>query len=287
MLFAPIAFMVQGLFSMVSLIFKPLKWILDLLTSPAFLIALGALFYFVVWPRIKDPLLDWYNETLKPAVGKIVDIFSGDKPFFEKVTDSLKVVWNDVGKPMLNSLLNKLKDFGKDVLWPFLRKNMWPFLKNHWKEILVGLGIFTFLSNPMRILSLALKAPFAILNTIKIAVMVSKALIAGLPLMISALPILIPAAIAAGVLGYFVNEMIKAEEALSQQCDEGFKNTRDAANRANENVMTSIAKIEDLKKDNLALFKKLDIKTTTDLVPEEIKTADGRVTTVEFLQENV
>ena len=60
-LFAPIAFLVKGLFGMVSLVFKPLKWLLDLLTSPVFLVALGALFYLVIWPKIKDPLLKWYD----------------------------------------------------------------------------------------------------------------------------------------------------------------------------------------------------------------------------------
>ena len=36
-IFAPITFLVKGLFSMVSLVFKPLKWLLDLLTSPVLL----------------------------------------------------------------------------------------------------------------------------------------------------------------------------------------------------------------------------------------------------------
>ena len=201
--------------------------------------------------------------------------------------ESLTVVWNDIGKPMLASLLEKLKDLAKDVLWPFVKNKVWPFIKDNWKEILIGLGIFSFLTNPMGVLTLALKAPFALLNAIKIGMMATKAIVAGLPAMISMLPILIPAAIAAGAMGYFYNEMRKAEEALKEQCDTGFKNSVEAANIANSNVIDSIKRIDDLKKDNQALFKKLDVKTTEDMVPEEIKTADGRVTTAEFLKENV
>lgn len=313
LILSPLGFMVSGLFKMVSFIFKPLSWLLNLFKSPAFFLLIGAAF-LLFWPKIKDPILNWYNKYMAPAIDKIKEIFMGDMPFFDKIKESLKVLWDAIWAPFggfdgfMRSLNEKLKTFAKTVLWPFVKNKVWPYMKSHWKEILIGIagvGILSFLKNPMSVVSLALKAPTAILNTIKVAQIAAKgvalvirgmiigiqAFNAALPAIIAAAPLVLPALIVTAILGCvlasWIQDLRAAEKELEETAKKGFDDAKIRGEQADANIKKNLEIVSQLREDNKELFKKFDIQTADDLIPEEITTADGRVTTAEFLQENI
>lgn len=114
---------------------------------------------------------------------------------------------------------------------------------------------------------------------------------AALPAIIAAAPLVLPALIVTAILGCVLASWIKdlrdAERELEETAKKGFDDAKKRGEEADANIKRNLEIVQGLKSDNAKLFKKLDIKTTEDAVPEEIMTADGRVTTVEFLQENV
>ena len=289
-LLIPVKFLVGGIFKMMSFIFKPLTWLFGFLKGPALLLFLvGALVF--LWPHISEYITGWWNEYIGPAFKWVIEQL---KNLWEVVSTAVSDWWTEkwagyggFGNYVQFVLFPKVEKFFTETLWPFVTERIWPFIKDHWQSILITIGIFSFLKNPMGVLKLALSVPILILRSIqaviatiriiamatKVITMITHGLVAAMPAIISALPIILVGLLVAAIVGAFAWFTSDSYEEL---CDTA---AQEAAARKKKIEINHAEEVKDWFKknweerltDTLSRVGKIDSRTERLLAAQKLK----------------